>query len=138
MIGRAALAIMGIGLAATPAGSIAQPDDATLELGKALAGRVAGKPQSCIDPQAVGGPQIVGNRTLIYRQSGQRLWVTTLPDACPFLRTNVIVVTELYGGQLCRSNRFRTITPNTSIPSGICRFGAFVPYDKLPTAKSER
>ncbi len=136
MIGRAILALMAAGLAAGPAASGARDDQARAELGRALAGRVAGAPRSCIDSQNVNGPQIIGDRTLLYRQSGWRVWVTTLPDACPFLNDNVIVVAEVYGTQLCSSNRFRTITRYTSIPSGICRFGQFVPYDKPPRAKT--
>lgn len=135
VIGRAAFVLMAAGLAAAPAASGTRNDGSEAELARALAGRTAGPPRTCIDSQNVSGPQIIGDKTLLYRQSGARLWVTTLPDACPFLNDNVIVITDNYGTQLCSSNRFRTITRYTSIPSAVCRFGQFVPYDKPAKAK---
>lgn len=100
------------------------------ELDKALAGRVPGTPVSCIDSSLADGPQIIDNRTLIYRGAG-RLWRNTLPDACPSLTGDVILVVDVHGGQLCRNDRFRTILRGTGIPSGFCRLGDFVPYSRV-------
>ena len=65
-------------------------------LDKALAGRVPGTPVSCIDSSLADGPQIIDNRTLIYRGAG-RLWRNTLPDACPSLTGDVILVASKGG-----------------------------------------
>lgn len=104
--------------------------EADREFARAIGDRVAGEPQNCIDQSRVTGPQIVGDRTLIYRQSGRRLWVSQLPDTCPFLRRDSILIVYVNSGQLCRRDRFQTITPLTSIPSASCFFGVFTPYDK--------
>ena len=46
---------------------------------------------------------------------------------------NAILIVDLYGTQLCRNDRFRTITPNAIIASGTCRLGDFVPYNLVKT-----
>lgn len=106
------------------------------ELDKALAGRVAGQPQNCIDTNSNDGPQIIDNRTLIYRSAG-RVWRNTLPDECPSLRDDSILIVEVYGAQLCSDDRFRTVTRGLSIPSAYCRLGRFVPYTKPKVAKPQ-
>jgi hypothetical protein len=95
-----------------------------------LAGRVAGPPVDCIDLSRVNGPDIVDANTIIYRQSGKRIWVTGPVDECPSLHPRDTLVVEVYGSRLCRNDRFRTVTPGLSIPSGVCRFRQFVPYDR--------
>ena len=106
---------------------------ATLVAGKSdpLAGRVAGKPVRCIDIQRNGGPEIVDSQTILYRQSGKRIWKTGPVGECPSLRPLDTVIVEVYGGQLCRNDRFRTVSVGMSIPSGYCRFRDFTPFDKV-------
>lgn len=112
---------------------VAAKDDRSA-LDKALAGRVAGPPVSCIDSYLSDGPQIIDNHTLIYRQVG-RLWRNTLPDACPSLDEDSILIVDVYGGQLCSNDRFRTVQRSSHIPSGYCRLGNFVPYSKVTPPK---
>lgn len=123
MIARAivALAMFGAVGAAAP-----DRDD----VAKALAGRVPGKAENCITLSRVDGPQIVDPHTILYRQSGKRVWRTEPVGACPSLRPLEALVVEVWGGQLCRNDRFRVVTPGLSIPSAYCRFGSFTPYDK--------
>lgn len=99
-------------------------------LAKTLEGRVAGKPENCLPTGFVDGPQVVGD-SLIYRQSGKRLWRTQVRDRCPFLRDDQIVVSILYGTNVCRNDRFRLVDRGSPIASADCTFGDFVPYDKV-------
>ncbi|KQM34110.1 hypothetical protein [Sphingomonas sp. Leaf10] len=99
-------------------------------LAKTLEGRVAGKPENCLPTGFIDGPQVVGD-SLIYRQSGKRLWRTQVRDRCPFLRDDQIVVSILYGTNVCRNDRFRLVDRGVPIASGDCTFGDFVPYDKV-------
>lgn len=121
LIATAMLALVG---AAAPASS--RDDD----LASALAGRTAGKPQDCVNTSRVDGPQIIDDHTIIYRESGRRIWRNDLPDFCPGLRPNDTIVIEVYGGQYCRDDHFRSYTAGGSIPGAICRLGSFTPYDK--------
>lgn len=100
-------------------------------LDKALAGRVAGKTETCLSTSRIGSPEVISDRTLLYRDGG-RIWRNDLPDACPGLRDDVIVVTEVFGGQLCRGDLFYTLERSgIGIPGPRCRLGAFVPWDKV-------
>jgi len=115
---RGALALPAIALAL-----VAAKDDP-------LAGRVAGKPLRCVDLSRVSGPQITEDGAIIYRRTERTLYVSRPVDHCPSLRPLDTLVVEIYGGQTCAGDRFRTITPPLSIPSAYCRFGPFVPYEK--------
>lgn len=110
-------------------GGVTGSDDAK-DLAKALARRAPGKLETCVLPSRVGSPQVIGNRILLYRDGG-RIWRNDLPDACPGLDDDAIVVTEVYGGQLCRNDQFYTLERSGStIPGPRCRLGSFVPWDK--------
>ncbi|MEZ0495299.1 hypothetical protein [Sphingomonas sp. IW22] len=97
------------------------------EFAEATKDRVAGAPNDCISLQRTGGPQIVSPDTLIYRD-GSTLWVTRV-QGCTFLDDNDLVVSRVFGSQLCRNDQFRTLQRGTSsIPGPICRYGNFTPY----------
>ncbi len=123
------MAALLVGACATPQQQAATEAKRDQELTKVLAGRVAGQPENCIPTGFIDGPQVIGD-SLVYRQNGKRLWRTQVRDRCPFLRNDQIVVSILYGTQVCRNDRFRLIDRGSRIPSGDCTFGEFVPYDK--------
>ena len=101
------------------------------EIDRALAGRVAGKPETCVSSSRIGTPEAIGDRILLYRD-GSRVWRNDLPDACPELRGDPVIVTEVYGGQLCRGDQFYTVERSIGgIPGPRCRLGAFVPWDRV-------
>ena len=95
-----------------------------------LAGRIAGPARQCVDLSQLEGPSIEQGGIIIYRQSGKRWWVVRPVGACPALRPLTTLIIDIYGGQLCRNDRFRVAEPGLAIASGYCRFGNFVPYDK--------
>ncbi|WP_375429017.1 hypothetical protein [uncultured Sphingomonas sp.] len=96
-----------------------------------LAGRIAGEPRDCLSLSRNTSPAIVDERTILYRESGRRIWRTGPVSACPSLRPNTILIVEVFGAhQICRNDRFRTLLPSTTIPSGYCRFTQFTPYDR--------
>ena len=126
------LSVAAAALVAT-AGVAARHDssaDAQRDLAKALAGHVAGKTDQCIDPHMADGPQIIGNDTLLYR-SGGTIWKTQVIGPCPSLREGVTIISDVYGGQLCRNDKFRTIEPGMHIPSPYCRLGGFTEYKPI-------
>lgn len=95
-----------------------------------LAGRVAGPMKDCLDLDRAQAPDIVDATTILYRQSGKRIWKTEPVGTCPALRPLSTLIVEVYGKQMCRGDRFRVLDNGMSIPSGYCRFGGFTPYDK--------
>ncbi len=95
-----------------------------------LAGRIAGPPVACIDLARVQGPTILDDKTILYRQSGKRVWRAVPIGSCEALRPPATIIVDVYGGQLCRNDRFRLLSYGMTIPSSYCRFGNFTPYDK--------
>jgi hypothetical protein len=121
----AAALVASAGIAAT------HRDRGADELAKALAGHVEGKTIECIDPKMVDGPQIIDHQTLLYRRAGT-IYKANIIGPCPSLEDGNTVVNEIYGGQLCRNDKFRTIAPGESIPSAYCRLGGFTEYTPAP------
>ncbi len=130
MIRRVAVALATLAVAGCTV-TRADQDAAARELADASAlldvldGRTAGTPQRCIAVPS-GGPMIVGD-ALLYRE-GRRLWVNRPVGGCTSLGDDVITITEVQGGQLCRNDRFRTVQRGGGIPGPYCRFDDFVPY----------
>ncbi|CAN5423638.1 hypothetical protein BH10PSE14_BH10PSE14_41150 [soil metagenome] len=118
--------LLAAGLAATaPA---ATHDDA---VARTFAGRVAGTAANCLSADRTGNIVALDARTLVYRESARRVWRNDLPDACPGLDDDAILVFELFGSGPCKGDHFRTIERGGgSIPGPICRLGSFVPYDR--------
>jgi hypothetical protein len=53
------------------------------------------------------------------------------PDPpCGNMHPSDTLIVERFSGQLCRGDRVRVLSRGMSIPSGSCRLGMFVPYDK--------
>lgn len=95
-----------------------------------LAGRIAGPAEQCVSLDRIQGPDVQTDGTIIYRQNSRRLWMTRPVGPCPGLRPPVTLIVDVFGSRLCRNDRFRTQRTNSIIPGPVCRFGAFVPYDK--------
>lgn len=102
-------------------------------LAETLANRTPGKSTQCIDLRQMNGPESFGNRTIIYRQSGRRIWVSKLRDDCPWLRGDRTLIVESFGTQICQNDQFRVLPRGSMIASGSCFFGTFTPYDKVAT-----
>ncbi|MEP9361258.1 DUF6491 family protein [Sphingomonas sp. KR3-1] len=118
------------GCAASSAMQASQQAEAQKDLADALAGRVAGAPRDCISVSDSDGPQIVDDRTILYKPVGRTLWRNDLASSCPSLRPYATLIVEVHGGQLCRNDRFRVLDPGASIPGPFCAFGKFTPYEK--------
>lgn len=123
--------IAGAAIATAACATAAATDDhAQEELSKALAGYAPGKTAECIDLKMVDGPQIISHQALLYRQPGT-IWKADVIGPCPSLEPMVTVITDVYGGQLCRNDKFRTLAPGESIPSAYCRLGSFTKYTHI-------
>lgn len=130
----AAAALCGLvvaGCVQTPEQIAAEDARIAGELAGALEGRAAGAPANCMPYNQMGGPQVIGEGAVLYRENGNRTWLARTEGECPALRRDVVLVVEPFsGGQLCRNDRFRVLERGASIPSGYCRFGSFTPYDR--------
>ena len=130
MTHRLALGMLAMTIAACA--TAADTRKADRDLDEALAGRAAGAPVDCINPSFASGPQIIDDRTLLYR-SGRRVWRNDLEARCPGLRPQAILIIEMHGSELCRNDLFRATEPGNVVPGPLCRMGKFTPYDKPRT-----
>lgn len=116
---------------ATPAQLAREEDDAArtqAKLDKRLAGYAPTGTTDCIRPLNAG-VDIYGD-TLVYRDSGTRLYKTTTSGGCFGLQRDDIIVTKSFNGQLCRGDLVRTVDRTNGFPSGACAFGDFTIYTR--------
>jgi hypothetical protein len=114
---------------ATPAVA-AHRDTPEIQLQKALAGRVAGKPTNCISMSGANSSEIIDGKAIIYRVGG-RLYVNEPRSGAESLRDDDILVTRMFGSQLCSIDTVRLIDRASRFPRGFVSLGRFVPYTKI-------
>lgn len=122
-------------LASAPAfaGSRPTPDE---QLAKILAGRVAGKPVSCIDPRSNTDTRIIDKTAIVYG-SGRTIYLQQ-PDNPKALNRDDILVTELRGsGQLCDIDIVRLHDRTGGWYRGFVGLNKFVPYTRVQTASRD-
>jgi hypothetical protein len=95
-----------------------------------LEGRTPGPAKRCVPAGQNRSLTIAADRVILYRESARRIWRTEPIGHCTRMRAMDTLVIEVFGGSICRGDRFRVVTPGLSIPSAPCRFGDFVPYDR--------
>ena len=98
----------------------------------ALAGRVAGKAQSCLPPRDTNGPESFGETTLLFH-SGNVIYRTETNGSCARAGRDNILVTRIHGSSLCRGDISQMVDRTSQFPSGSCAMGDFVPYRKPST-----
>ena len=101
------------------------------ELAEALAGRVPGKPVTCLPSYRSDPMQIIDDWTILFRD-GRTIYVQNPRGGCPGIgsRRNVLV-TRLFGtNQLCSGDISHLVDPVSGIGGGACVFSEFVPYTK--------
>ncbi|MBB5684358.1 DUF6491 family protein [Sphingobium boeckii] len=106
----------------------ARIDREEAKLAKALAGKVPGKPVSCITLRNVDSMQVYGERTLIYRINSKLSYRNDPYGGCPGLTNSRTLITRTPTGQLCRGDIARVADLVAGFETGSCALGDFVPY----------
>ena len=128
-----AAAMLGAAAHASPASEATQVK-AEAEIGKILAGRVAGKPVSCIALNRLGPSQTVDRTAIIYGQ-GRTLYLNRLPHGCPGLTHFTYPVVKTSLSQLCSTDILTIVDQGSHMTMGSCGLGEFVPYTKVARAR---
>ena len=112
----------------------ARSPQAEQELAEALAGRVAGPPQRCINTYRTTKVHPIDDWTIIYDQ-GSTIYVQNPKGGCPGVGrgSDILVTTQIGTAQLCENEIARTVDLTSQIERGGCVFGPFVPYTKPPS-----
>ncbi len=131
---------MRIAFAAAALAALALPGAATAdektypkgeaELAKMLEGRVAGKPVRCLPTSTLGQSTVIDKTAIVYR-SGSRLYVNRPRGGADQLSDDEILVTTIYGSQLCNVDKIDLVDRTSRMWSGFVVLGDFVPYTKV-------
>lgn len=99
------------------------------ELADVIGNRVAQAPVNCVSTSLLDQPRIIDNQTITYGHMGT-IYVNRLRAQCPGLDPHTTLITEVKGGQLCRSDLVSTLDPGSTIPGPKCQLGEFLPYKR--------
>lgn len=99
------------------------------EFVKLTAGKVAGKPVSCLSNTRADDMTVIDDRTIVFREGGQRLYVNHMRAECTNLNDGRnVLVTRSPMTQICRGDIAQVVDSLNHTPIGSCVFGDFVPY----------
>ncbi|SEM45909.1 hypothetical protein SAMN05192583_0284 [Sphingomonas gellani] len=115
---------------AAPATSARLSPDA--ELAKLIGNRVADKPTGCIDLSMARSTRIIEGRAIVY-EIGSTLYVNR-PGGVEHLRDDDILVTRVFGGQLCRLDTVNLVSRAGNFQHGFVVLGDFIPYRRADGA----
>jgi hypothetical protein len=100
------------------------------ELTKTVEGRVAGEPVRCISLSRIQSSRIIDNTAIVY-DAGGTLYVNRPVGGADLLDDWDILVTKVWGGQLCERAIVHLVDRGSQFPSGFVSLGEFVPYKKV-------
>lgn len=116
------------GLAVLSISAAAADLPATAKLSKALEGRTAGKPQTCVNLRDLRSTQIIDNNTILFEGSRGIVWRNDPPGGCAGLLPGRILITHNFNNQMCRSDIAQLAETGSTMIMGSCPLGDFVPY----------
>lgn len=125
--------LLGGLLLAAPAYARVSPEQA---LEKAIEGRVAGEPVSCINLRRIRSSQII-DRTAIVYDMGSVVYVNRPRSGARSLDHWDVLVTRPFSSQLCSIDVVELYDPSVGMQTGLVFLGDFVPYRKVKTASAE-
>ncbi|MEO7814234.1 MAG: hypothetical protein ABIR87_02185 [Sphingomicrobium sp.] len=96
---------------------------------KALAGKVAGKPDNCLPLRRSNDMVVIDDDTIIYRD-GRTTYVNKPLGSCTNLGNGsyALVTRSGNGSMLCRGDISSVVDATSGITVGSCALGDFVPY----------
>lgn len=105
--------------------------EAQQELDRALAGRVPGKPVSCIPNYRATDMQIIDDWTLLFKDGGT-VYLQNPRGGCSGIEShrNILVTTLRGTTQLCSGDINHLFDPVSGIGGGACVFSEFIPYTR--------
>lgn len=130
---RALLMALPVLLAACATSSMAEdkPPELTEKqkaaLDKALEGKVAGKAQNCISLTQRADLQVISDDILLYK-AGRTVYYNRVIGSCNGLSFGRTLVTNVFGGEICRGDIARVADLQAGMITGSCALGDFVPY----------
>lgn len=110
-----------------------QMADSQAKFQKLTAGKVAGRPISCLPPSVRSrNLEVIDDRTVAYVDSSSRVYVNHIRGECTNLDSGfyTLVVRSGGGSGACSGDIAEVADPRTGMSSGSCSLGEFVPYTR--------
>lgn len=122
--------VMLASCATAPQGPPKLTEKQTQALEKALNGKVPGEKVSCIPLYRQSNLQVISDEVLLYKVSNGLVYKNEVIGRCSGLSRGDTLITQSFGGQLCRGDIARVADLMVGSLSGVCSLGDFVPYRK--------
>lgn len=122
-------------LLAAPAADARPKQSGEEELAKLLKDREAGKPVNCIPSSQASETRVIDKTAIVYRIGGT-LYVNR-PVNADQLDDDDVLVTKLFGSQLCSLDTVQLHDRSNFFWSGFVGLREFVPYRKVKMAAAE-
>jgi hypothetical protein len=114
----------------------AKPQDREAELARALQGRVAGEPVSCIDLHRVHSSRIINGTAILY-DAGSVIYVNRPENGAEELNQWDTMVTRTPSTQLCNIDTVTMVDRSSDTFQGVVFLGDFVPYRRVRTGSAD-
>ena len=122
--------VIALTLAATATLAAAAPSGDAAKLDKALAGRVAGKSESCVTLRDIQSTATFSDPdTILYTMRSGVRYVNRPAGGCG-LRGDPIIVSSTPSTRICRGDIITLVDRTSRFQVGGCGLGDFVPYTK--------
>ena len=113
-----------------PVAAQARERDPEADLARALRGRVAGEPVSCIDLHRVRSSRVIPGTAILY-DAGSVIYVNRPRNGAEELNRFDTLVTRTPSTQLCSVDVVHTVDLNTNTFTGSVFLDEFVPYRRV-------
>ena len=102
---------------------------AQARLNQLLAGKVPGRPQSCLAHFRADDMVVIDDCTIAFRDGTNRVWINKPPGGCNLLSAGpYALVTHTSIGSTCRGDIASVMDTINHASVGSCVFSDFVPY----------
>lgn len=115
----------------TAPSQVTRSPQAEEELARALAGRVAGPPVTCIPTYRADDMQIIDDWTILFKD-GSTIYLQNPRGGCPGIGAsrNILISRPMPSNQLCSGDIQQLFDPVSRIGGGACVLSDFVPYTR--------
>ena len=97
-----------------------------------LAGKVAGKPVSCLPSYKSNDMVTIDDNTIAFKQGTRTVYVNHMRGGCSNLSAGpyALLTRQIGGSGLCRGDIAQVVDTLNHITVGSCVFGDFIPYTR--------
>ncbi|MGZ8359864.1 MAG: hypothetical protein ACXWUX_05035 [Allosphingosinicella sp.] len=135
-MGKLITMIAGAVLVAVTPAAAATPGANEAELERALEGRVAGEPVSCIDLHRVRSSRVINDTAILY-DAGSTLYLQRPRSGASSLNRWDTLVTRSYSTRLCSIDTVNIVDTQSGMLTGVVFLDEFVPYRRVSRASAD-